>query len=240
MQILKRSSGDLLLAWDLILVGSLLSTVLGFSYLFLFRKANVIKWVIICSIFAVGLLLSFLVYLLIQAADRSYNQICGNYGPAVPKYCDNSAQQFFIGWAYAVGILGGFYIYRVIGKYKEFSVGIQMIELTCKPLHVIKELLVFPFIQIFIGSGVLTLLTMLLLWTMSTGNIQKIMSPNIPGGQGFKIQYTALQDYILVYNALMAIWWMSFLADLGDVVLAGGVATWYFSRQKSVLYVFYI
>ena len=239
MQVFKRSSGDLLLSWDLIMFGCLFSIILGFSYLFLFRKAKIIKWVVLLSIWGVGGLLSFLVYLLLEASNRSYSQLCDNYGPSVPQYCDHSTQNVYLACAYAVGVLGGLYIYRVIGKYKEFSVGIEMIELTCKPLHVIKELLLFPFIQIFVGLGFLLLLAMLLVWTISAGSLKKINSPNVPGGVAYKIEYTALQDYILLYNIALAIWWINFLTDLGDYVLAGGVATWYFSRQKSILYVFF-
>ena len=112
-----------------------------------------------------------------------------------------------------------------------------MIELTCKPLHAIRELLLFPFIQIIVGLGFLLLLAMLLLWTMSSSRINKVLSQNVPGGVAYKIEYTALEKYILVYNVFMAFWWINFLVDLGSFVLAGAVSTWYFSRQKSNLYV---
>jgi Plasma-membrane choline transporter len=240
MQILKRSSGDLLLAWDTIVTGVVLSTVLGFCYLFLFRKAKVIKWVIIATIYLVAILEGFLVFLLVKAGLRSKNQLCGDYGPSVPSYCDNSTEWFYYGCAYVVGFLGLLYIVRVVGKYKDFGLGISMIELTCKPLHVIKELMIFPFIQIGIGLGFLLLLSMLLLWTMGTSNKVKIRSVDIPGGQGYKLEYSTLGALIIVYNALMAMWWGNFLVDFGDFVLAGGVSTWYFSRQKSVLYVMQI
>lgn len=237
MQVLKQSSGDLLLVWDLILIGSIFSTLTGFFLLFLFRKAKVIKWIVIGSIGFLAVVMAFFVFLLVYASQRSFDLICGNYGPAMPEYCDHSSEYFYIGISYAVGVLGAIYIYKVIGKYKDFGIGIEMIELTCKPLHVIRELLLFPFIQIFIGTAVLLLLLMLVLWTMSSASVQEIQSENIPGGKAYIIAFTVLEKYILIFNTLMALWWINFVVDLGDFVLAGGVATWYFSRQKDVLYV---
>ena len=237
MQVLKRSSGDLLLSWDLMALGVLSSTVFGFSYLFLFKKARIIKWVVILSIPALAGLFIFLTYLLIYAANRSLDQLCGDYGPAQPEYCDHKAEKVYLAFSYIVIICGGYYVYHVVSKYKDFNIGIQMIELTCKPLHAIRELLLFPFIQIIVGVGFLLLLAMLLLWTMSSSRINKFLSHNVPGGVAYKIEYTALEKYILVYNVLMAFWWINFLVDLGSFVLAGAVSTWYFSRQKSNLYV---
>ena len=237
MQVLKRTSGDLLLAWDFIVIGALFSIILGFMFLFLFKKAKVIKWIVIISINFVGMLIAFFVFLMVYAGKKSKEHFCGNYGPAVPEYCDHSSENFYVGVAYAVSILGAMYIYRVIGKYKDFGVGIQMIELTCKPLHVIRELLIFPFIQIFIGMGILLQIAMLMLWTMSSTSVQQVYSEDIPGGLGSRLGYSEIERYILIYNVLMALWWINFVVDLGDYVLAGGVCTWYFSRQKSVLYV---
>lgn len=237
MQVIKRSSGDLVLAWDLVIIGCLVSVVLGFTYLFLFKKARIIRWVIIASIGLVAGLFVFLVYLLMHASFKSIDQLCGDYGPAHPEYCERTGQRLYQGCGIAVSVIGALYMYRIVSKYKDFQIGIQMIELTCKPLHVIKELLFFPFIQITVGSGFLILLVLLLLWTMSPANTQKVENDGIPGGVAYKIEYTALETYILVYNVLMAIWWINFLVDIGCYVLAGGVATWYYSRQKSNLYV---
>jgi len=237
MQVIKRSSGDLVLAWDLILFGSSISIIVGFTYLFLFKKAKIIRWVIITSIVLVACLFILLVYLLMFAAGRSVDQLCGDYGPSHPEYCERTSQKLYFGTSIAVLIIGALYIYKILTKYKDFPVGIQMIELTCKPLHVIKELLFFPFIQIIVGLGLLMLLILLILWTMSAAVIQKIKSDSIPGGVGYKVEYTTLETYILMYNVLMAAWWINFLVDIGCYVLAGGVATWYYSRQKSNLYV---
>jgi hypothetical protein len=237
MQLLKRSAGDLLLSWDLNLFGVLLSTFFGFCYLFLFKKAKVMKWVVIFSIPAVAGLFIFLTYLLRVASTRSFDQLCGDYGPAKPNYCDRKAEKLYQAFSYVTIICGAFYVVYLASKYKDFPVGIQMIEFTCKPLHVIKELLVFPFIQIIFGLGFLLLLTLLLLWTMSSARIGKVENDYIPGGVAYRIEYTALEKYILVYNVLMALWLVNFLVDLGIFVLAGAVSTWYFSRQKANLYV---
>lgn len=237
MQVIKTASGDLLLAWDFIVVGSLASLVLAFCFLFVFRKANVIKWVVVFSIGLFVVLLGFFVYLLNLAGEKSVSLLCDDYGPAKPEYCSKSVQTFYFACSIVLAVVGSWYLYKIGVKYKDFQVGIQMIEITCKPLHVIKELVFFPFIQILIGMGFVILLALLLLWTMSASTVSEVRSSSIPGGVAYKIEYTAFEQYILVYNVLMSFWWINFLIDLGSFVLAGGVSTWYFSRQKSNLYV---
>ena len=97
------------------------------------------------------------------------------------------------------------YIVRILKKYPTFQIGINMIELTSKPLRVMKELAIFPIIQIVIGSGVLLLLALLIGWNLSTVTKKKIFSSYVPGGQAFVLEYTELEKYMLAYNAFMSI-----------------------------------
>ena len=114
-----------------------------------------------------------------------------------------------------------------------------MIELTSKPLKVMKELAIFPLAQILVGNGILLMLIVIIGWNMSASTKMKIKSEYIPGGESYVLKFTDLENYMLAFNVFMSIWWCSFIVDLGKFVMAGGVSTWYFSRQKSVLYVIY-
>jgi hypothetical protein len=137
----------------------------------------------------------------------------------------------------ACGVFLFIYLYEIIKKYESFNIGIQMIGLTSRPLSVMKELALFPIVQIFVGSGILLLLALLIGWNMSTYSKVQVESEYVPGNKSFVLEYTALEKWMLGYNAFMSIWWCIFLVDLGKFVMSGGVSTWYFSRQKSVLYV---
>ena len=239
MIIIKVASGDIFLAWDPMLIGYTFSLFVGLLYLFLMRIGKIAKIITIASVYALGILGGWLVYLLYEAGQRSLKQSCGSYGPVNPNYCDTSTYYFYLILSVLIGVFLLVYIVRILKKYPTFQIGINMIELTSKPLRVMKELAIFPIIQIVIGSGVLLLLALLIGWNLSTVTKKKIFSSYVPGGQAFVLEYTELEKYMLAYNAFMSIWWCNFLVDLGKFVMSGGVSTWYFSRQKSVLYVIF-
>ena len=239
MQVIKRASGDIYLAWDSILIGYCSSMTIGLIYLFLLRIAIIAKTLVIITVAFITLLVAGLSFLFFQTGKRALNQDCGDYGPVDPDYCSYSAYKLYYGLAISASILFSIYMFRVLKKYPNFKIGYQMIELTSKPLKVMKELAIFPLAQILVGNGILLMLIVIIGWNMSTSTRTKIRSDYIPGGKSYVLKFTALENYMLAFNVFMSIWWCSFIVDLGKFVMSGGVSTWYFSREKSVLYVFY-
>ena len=240
MQTIKIATGDLFLVWDVILIGYVFSICIGLLYLYLIRIKTLARYLITGSVYCLFILAGGLVYLLYAIGKRSNSQTCNNYGPAKPNYCDISTYIFYLSLSVICSIFLILYMLRISKKYSCFNVGIIIIELTSKPLRVMKELALFPIIQIIIGSGIFLLLACLIGWNISTYSSVSINNKDIPGGQAYVLEYTALEKYMLVFNAIMSLWWCNFLVDLGKYVISGGVSTWYFSRQKSVLYVIII
>jgi hypothetical protein len=240
MQVIKRASGDVFTAWDSILIGYSLSMTIGLVYLFLLRIAVVAKTLVIITVALIFGSIGALSFLLFEAGKRALEQDCGDYGPVDPNYCNKNGYHFYNAMAISASILFSIYLIRVLKKYPNFRIGYQMIELTSKPLKVMKELALFPIIQILVGNGILLMLVIIIGWNMSTSTKTKVVSEYIPGGKSYVLKFTALENYMLAYNIFMSIWWCSFIVDLGKFVMSGGVSTWYFSRQKSVLYVFFI
>jgi Plasma-membrane choline transporter len=237
MSVIYRAIGDLYKSWDCIAIGYSFTLIVGLVYLYLMRFSKIAKFIVLFSVYILVVLTCCIVYLLYATGIRSLNQSCGDYGPVTPEYCDTSTYYFYLILAIFTGCFLGVYLYKIIKKYPNFQIGIEMIELTSKPLKVMKELAIFPILQIIIGSGILLLLIMLIGWNMGTVTASKIYSNSIPGGHSSILSYSIIEKYILAYNIFMSIWWCNFLVDLGKFVMSGGVSTWYFSRQKSVLYV---
>lgn len=237
MQIIQMASGDLYSSWDAVVFGYIFSMCVGLLYLFLLRISRIAKTLVLCSVYCLIILVGCLIFLLYSTGKRSLEQSCGDYGPVTPGYCETSTYTFYLILSIVCGLFLFIYLYEIIKKYESFNIGIQMIGLTSRPLSVMKELALFPIVQIFVGSGILLLLALLIGWNMSTYSKVEINSEYVPGNKSFILEYTALEKWMLGYNAFMSIWWCIFLVDLGKFVMSGGVSTWYFSRQKSVLYV---
>lgn len=237
INVVQIATGDVYRIWEIVLIGYIFSMAIGLSYLYLMRITKIARKLVMCSVYALIFLSVLVVYLLYHTGIRSLSQSCGDYGPASTNYCDKSTYTFYITISITSGVLLLIYILKISKKYSSFEMGVSMIELTSKPLRVMKELAVFPIIQIFIGSCILLLLILLIGWNLSTFTKTQISKSDIPGGYGYILEYTALEKYMLAYNAIMSIWWCNFIVDLGKFVMSGGVSTWYFSRQKSVLYV---
>ena len=229
--------GDLYRIWDVISLSYLFSMAVGLSYLLLMRITKIAKHLVLGSVYALIFLSALLIYLFYATGLRSLSLTCGSYGPVQPDYCDKSSYYFYLVLDISFAVISGLYLLKVLKKYPSFEIGISMIKLTSKPLRVMKELALFPIIQITVGSGFLMSLLVLIGWSLSSVTSTKVFSSYIPGGEAIVLEYTALQLYILTFNALMSIWWCNFIVDLGKYVMSGGVSTWYFSRQKSVLYV---
>lgn len=237
MQIIQKASGDLYQSWDVLFISYIISMIVGLLYLFLLRIAQISKHLILWTIYILITLALFLIFLFYSTGKKALEQSCGHYGPVNPGFCETSTYNFYLSLSIFTGLLLLIYIYEIIKKYESFNIGVQMISLTSKPLRVMKELAIFPIVQIFIGSGIMLLLVLLIGWNMSTYSKVEINSIYVPGEKSFVLKYTSLEKWMLAYNAFMSLWWCFFLVDLGKFVMSGGVSTWYFSRQKSVLYV---
>lgn len=73
-------------------------------------------------------------------------------------------------------------------------------------------------------------------WTMSIGKIEEFEDGDIPGGEAKKLVFTEEEKYVLAFNMLMFLWWMTFLITLAEFLFSFAVSIWYFCREKSNIY----
>lgn len=246
MQSLRRSSGDIVLvrskqSWDLPLVGVSLAIFIGGVYIAFFKHEKVMLVVISISLVVCGCLLGFIGYcfylLSIRVSSmKTDDQLCGETNGIQPDYCDSSKSDIYLYFGFAIGAVVIVYIVTVIVFKRRFSVAIQLVMLACEPLHSLKHIYWFPLLQLVIGFTSIACVTTVLLWTMSTATIQKVSNDTIPGGETKQLIYTEREKYLLLLVVLVTSWWLSFLVALGESILAGAVAVWYFCREKSTLY----
>jgi hypothetical protein len=72
MEILRRAAGDLMLTWDVILAGTLLSFTIGIFYLLAFRVPGIVTCVVYTSMLACLGLIGYLAYLFWEAGERIF------------------------------------------------------------------------------------------------------------------------------------------------------------------------
>jgi len=236
MQSLRRSSGDIVLSWDLPLIGVGFAIFAGSMYLAFFKHENVMLVVIGISLGACGVLMAFIAYCFYLLAIKTDDKLCGEDNGIEPDYCDKSKSDVYLYCGVAVGGLLIAYIVTVVLFKKRFTVAVQLVRLACEPLHSLKHIYWFPTLQLLIGFMSIAVVTTVLLWTMSTATIETVSNDTIPGGETKQLVYTEREKYLLVFVVLITSWWLSFLIALGESILAGAVAVWYFCREKSTLY----
>ena len=169
------------------------------------RITKFVRCLVIGSVYCLLILTGGFIYLLYAAGKRSLSQTCSSYGPVSPNYCDSSTYIFYLVLSLIVAFFLVIYLYRIMKRISSFEIGIILIEITSKPLWVMKELTLFPLLQIIIGSGILLLLLILICFNMSSYSPRKINSIYIPGNSAYILEYSALEKYILVYNAIMSL-----------------------------------
>lgn len=119
----------------------------------------------------------------------------------------------------------------------QLKVAAGILRITSKPLRVMKRLFWFPMLQVVLGSVFFSFLGAVLCSTMSTGTITTVDNEATPDGESKVIEFTVAEKFMLMCNIFMTFWWLSVLIEMGRFVISCAVSVWYFSRERSVLYV---
>lgn len=225
IEVLKRSSGDMLLAWDTVLLGETASVVVGIVALALLgrqRWVNGTLWSIVVVYVAVALCTAFL---LVKAGDRAHHILCEGYGPAAPEYCDTSTELFFYSLAALSGVLSASTLFKLFRKINDFDIAVKTIQFAVQPLYKIKGMLANAFIQLLIGNSIIIVLSGTLCYAISIGSIVHLKDNSIPGGAAKTIEYSTIYYWLLILIALVTFWWLSFLVKLNEFIISGSVST---------------
>jgi hypothetical protein len=182
-------------------------------------------------------LTGILPYLFWKEKLRTHDLLCESYGPVDPSWCYTSPEDFF----FALVILSAAFCLCLIVSLSRNRQKIKMaagiLRITSKPLRVMHRLFWFPLIQVVVGSVLVVFLGIVVIWTMGTGTISTVDNNNTPDGESKVIEFTVAEKFMLMCNVFMTFWWLSVLVEMGRFVVSCAVSVWYFSRERSVLYV---
>ena len=211
MQLVKTSVGDLTLAWDVLIIGMIVSVCVAFTYLMFFRfqckvYSDASVGLMTLSIVSNQVLLLYLVYLSYKAYQISYNLNCKGNGGLDPEYCYTLPSDVLLYIIFFIGLVTVLYPIIILCKTRTIKLSIGIIKLATRPFYTLKQIFFYPLMQLFFGMGILMFLFVVILYTMSAGVITLINSTSVPGGKSKIIEYSTSQTNYMVYNVIMSIW----------------------------------
>lgn len=119
---------------------------------------------------------------------------------------------------------------------KNIPNAIQLIKITAEPMNQIKSLYSVPILLILIGLVLVAGCFLLVLWTLSIGEIVSIGNNNVPGGAINNLQFQSRDKAVLVVVLMMCLWWMSALMAFAEFVMGGVIGSWFFTKEKSTIF----
>lgn len=160
----------------------------------------------IVSIISTEILLLFFIYLFYKAQTKTYDNLCTSPEYQMdPEYCyKQPSDGFYYLMFCALALAIGFALFIILNR-KNLKLGIGIIQIACKPLHVLKQFFLYPAMLMFSGIAILSLLSLLVLFTMSMGNIITVENQTIPGGKAKTIEFSEVEKYLMIFNMLISL-----------------------------------
>lgn len=79
-------------------------------------------------------------------------------------------------------------------------------------------------------------LYLLVLWTLSIGNISKLANNSVPGGSVNSLVFQSKDKAVLAFVLFMCLWWLSFFKGINAFIIGAVIGCWYFTKEKSSLF----
>jgi len=230
---LKVFLGNALLAWDLEVLVGCFCFLLGVASVLAFSFTAKGIYLVLGVFFVVY---GYFVFLLVELDKFYYQLVCGSYGPAEPRTCQELSVHYFLYIASITALGGLYYLFRLLHNFWDLEIGIELLRIATKPLKCIKGIYMYLLVQ-----GAVVLLSTLSFWLLlgylaSIGTTETLEDTSIPGGKSKAIKYPNEVFLGVAFIALMWYWWVRSFISIGEMTLAGAVAVWFFSREKSFLF----
>lgn len=159
-----------------------MSFLVGMIYLTIYRYPRFMHGLIFSSIIVSEIMMLFFVYLFIQDYYKNYDLMCK--GTVIdPEFCDYeyfSYYLFLAGLAFLIAIIFAVTMWK---KRQLVRTGIFTIQLSCRPIGTLKQLFIYPVIQLIVGGLLLIMTIVITLYMLSTGQIILYESEEVPGGK---------------------------------------------------------
>ena len=112
-----------------------------------------------------------------------------------------------------------------------------LLTITGKPLHSMGQFLAYPIFHLLGGFCVLAALITIYIFSLGLQSITSHSDSAVPGGQSKTLEFKWSDTLLFVFICAMCALWLYVLSSLYRFVMSFAVATWYFCREKSQLYV---
>lgn len=242
MWLLKRAAGEVKMAWSVILLGAILAVIVGIAHLALFRNPRTVKPLMIVSVLLSVGLLGVLAYFLYENYEKvrtkqAYSLLCDAYGPVQPSNCLLKGSQAYYVLCGLTSLAALWVSFRLYMDRSHLRISLGLLSITGRPLHSMSQFLLYPICHLISGLCVFTALITLYILTLGLQTIVTKQDESSPGGKSRVLEFKWTEEVLFVFICVMCALWIGFLSSLYRFVLSFAVATWYFCREKSQLYV---
>ena len=163
--------------------------------------------------------------------------LCEAYGPVLPEECILQGGQVYYAF-FGLTILATLWVLlRLYRDRAHLRISMGLLIITGRPLHSMAQFLAYPIFHLLSGFCVLAGLITIYIFTLGLQSITSHTDTSMPGGASRTLSFDWSQELLFVFICCMCAVWLFFLSSLYRFVMSFAVATWYFCREKSQLYV---
>jgi len=223
----SRLYGDVFAAMDyILLLGTLLSLILGLVYAQFLRIRSVLSTVIWTSILAAtAVIFATGAYALTSANDWETED---------PQEKSDRTIRWTKIFSYVIFGVGGIVLCLVIFLRKEIQLAVACTKEASRGIAAMPLLTFFPILQIIGLLGFLFIWFYYAVYLASMGEIITVPLPTTGISVNVRrYEYDAFITRSGWYFIFCLFWTVAFIAALGEIIIAMSISKWYFSRNKS-------
>jgi len=229
----RENLGSIRRAWPVLIVAFALSLILSVLYMVAIRHFPKLVVYGALTVVGCGMLLTGVCFVCLacNVFDVQHSS------PVFQRYPHEEAVRYSVVMGVCAVVFGLFTL-LLLGFFSRgmLDLGEGCVEISCECLSSMPELLVQPFLDVSLRTGLLVFLACVFYWLLSVGEAtcdsSKIGGVNISGLRR-SITYTEEQCLLIVFFLFGCFWIMEFLHSLAQFVTTYSVVLWYYAPMGS-------
>uniref|UniRef100_A0A1B6CV87 Choline transporter-like protein n=1 Tax=Clastoptera arizonana TaxID=38151 RepID=A0A1B6CV87_9HEMI len=215
-------SQDLHLCWPEIVYLCLIAFGLSVLMLYLLRYASgILVWIVLGGVIVTCI--TGTIYLWLKWHEKS--MISGNEG----EIAERKKSSYFV-FAIIATIVTVIILLIILVMRKRIQLVVQLFEEAGKAVNAIPSLLFLPVVTFLVLTVVVVMWFVFEFLIESSGFLQRV-----PDNDYLYYKKDTIMKIARWYNLLAAFWFIQFCIGCQHMVIAGAVATWFFTRDKTRL-----
>lgn len=229
----RENLGSIRRAWPVLIVAFALSLILSVLYMVAIRHFPKLVVYGALTVVGCGMLLTGVCFVCLacNVFDVQHSS------PVFQRYPHEEAVRYSVVTGVCAVLFGLFTLLLLrFFSHGMLDLGEGCVEISCECLSSMPELLVQPFLDVCLRTGVLVFLACVFYWLVSVGEAtcdsSEIGGVNISGLRR-SITYTEEQILLIVFFLFGCFWIMEFLHSLAQFVTTYSVVLWYYAPMGS-------